>query len=470
MTLDAGRGVGGDATGAMLWQAWHTFGVDRLRRLPSVDELIRRHQGRLPRLVLATVIRGTLEAARTALAAEPDVDVESMVETAVVAATRRAGVPLINATGVILHTNMGRAAWSEEAVRRAVETARHATDLELDLTTGERGRRGSWVGELLSQLTGCEASLVVNNNAAAVLLALAASSKGRAVPVSRGELIEIGGAYRLPEVMEASGARLVEVGTTNRTRVDDYRTALQVHDCGAILKVHPSNYRVDGFAETPGVHDLGPAAAEAGVPLIYDIGSGLLARGATWMPAPLPEWLRHEPGARESLAEGADLVTFSGDKLLGGPQCGIIIGRGDLIARLRGHPMARAVRVDGVTLAALAATLEAYADDEVRRLPFWETALSPADEIAERAERIAEAVGAEVRVGTSSVGGGSAPGATLPTTLVWLGDADEMFERLLAHETPVVGRRFEGALVLDPRTVAPSEDETLIRVVLECRS
>jgi L-seryl-tRNA(Ser) seleniumtransferase len=403
------------------------------------------------------------------LTAGDDIDIDRMIEEAIRVTERASGVGVINATGVLLHTNLGRATWSEEAITRAAAAAGGPTALELDLETGSRGRRGSHVARLLRLLTGAEDALVVNNNAAAVMLSLAATSGGRAVPVSRGELIEIGGSYRLPEVIAASGARMVEVGTTNRTRIDDYRVALQIHECGAILRAHPSNYQVVGFTESATLVELALLAGQSGVPVIFDIGSGLLARQAPWMVTPLPEWLSDEPGARESLDEGADLVTFSGDKLLGGPQAGVIVGRSELISLLRAHPLARALRVDSVTYAALEATLEAYADGAIERIPFWDMALTAQETVSDRARRIAEAVDGQTRSGYSTVGAGSAPTSRIPTTLVWLPGEDGLFHRLLDLDVPVLARREDGSLVLDPRTIPPRCDETVIAAIHRCR-
>jgi L-seryl-tRNA(Ser) seleniumtransferase len=318
-------------------------------------------------------------------------------------------------------------------------------------------------------LTGAEAALIVNNNAAGLLLALAAIASGRAVPVSRGELIEIGGAYRLPEVIQASGARLVEVGTTNRTRIEDYLTATQVHDCGALLEVHPSNYTIEGFTQTASTAELADLSRQTGLPLIHDIGSGVLDLRGPWTGGVTPDWLAGEPGARQSLEDGADLVLFSGDKILGGPQSGIVVGRAELVNALRSHPLARALRVDGVTLAALAATLEAYADGDVSRIPFWAMATTPPDSLATRARALADALHGSVRPGHSAIGAGSAPGSGLPTTLVVLEGEDRLFGSLLARPTPVLSRRAGGALILDPRTMNPEDDAVVVESVLECR-
>jgi L-seryl-tRNA(Ser) seleniumtransferase len=376
---------------------------------------------------------------------------------------------VINATGVLLHTNLGRAPWSENAWSRAGEIALGYSNLELDLDTGGRGRRGGYVTALLRSLTEAEDAMVVNNNAAAVLLSLAALASGRAVPVARGELIEIGGAYRLPEVMAASGALLVEVGTTNRTRLGDYQTALQLHRCAAILKVHPSNYRVEGFTEEVGIEALAQLAAKHQVPLIHDIGSGLLDADLPWLQGDRPRWLAEEPAARQSLQSGAGLVLFSGDKLLGGPQAGVIVGNASLVGHLRSHPLARALRPDAVTLAALAATLEAYAGGPLDEIPFWRMALTPYRDLEQRAAYLAERLDGRVTEGHSAVGGGSAPGALIPSPLVTLDGQDHLYEALLGAEPPVLARREEGALIIDLRCVDQAADETIVSTVLKCR-
>lgn len=307
--------------------------------------------------------------------------------------------------------------------------------------------------------------MVVNNNAAALLLALAAVAGDRAVPVARGELIEIGGSYRLPSVMAASGARLVEVGTTNRTRVGDYRVAVQTHDCGALLKVHPSNYRVEGFSEEATLSELADLARDAGVPLLYDLGSGLLDADVAW----LPPWLREEPAARQSLEDGATVVMFSGDKLLGGPQAGVIVGAAAQVAVMRQHPLARPLRVDAVTYAALGATLEAFLDGPPTSIPFWRQALLAEPELTARSQRVARAVDGETEPGVSRVGAGSAPGIEIPSPVVRIAGRQDLFRCLLDAETPVLARRDTGDLVIDLRAVEPDDDESIVAAILKCR-
>jgi len=434
------------------------------RDLPSVDVLADRVESDLPRALVVDAARVALEQARSDIANGVPPEPHQTLRHAIRAMARAAGVRVINASGVLLHTNLGRAPWSTRAIDRASAAAAGYTNLELDIDTGKRSRRGEYAERLLQKLTGAESALVVNNNASALLLALAATSKDKAVPVSRGELIEIGGSYRLPEVMEASGARPIEVGTTNRTRLGDYHTAVQTYQCGAILKVHPSNYRVEGFTEETPLDELTSLARANGLPLIYDIGSGLLDAEAPW----LPHWLRGEPGARQALVAGADLVTFSGDKLLGGPQAGIMVGTEEIIATLRSNALTRALRVDGVTNAALAATLEEYLDGDVNDIPFWRHALLEDDDLRPRSEKLAEAVGGSMEAGASRVGAGSAPGIDIPTQQVRLAGKHTLYEALLAEEEPILARRDAGDLVLDLRAVDPDEDEAVAATILRC--
>jgi L-seryl-tRNA(Ser) seleniumtransferase len=435
------------------------------RDLPAVDRLIEQVESRLPRALFIAAARQGLDLARLEIAAGHDPDVHGVVEGMVRRFERSAGVRVVNASGVLLHTNLGRAPWSSKAIEAAIAAAGGYGNVELDLDTGERGQRGAHVSLLLRELTGAGDALVVNNNAAAVLLALAATSAGMSVPVSRGELIEIGGAYRLPAVMAVSGARMVEVGTTNRTRIGDYQVALQTHHCGAILKVHPSNFRVTGFTEETSADALAALAAANGIPLIYDIGSGLLDSSAPWLPA----WLRGEPGARQAISSGAGLVTFSGDKLIGGPQAGLIVGDQGSIATLRSHPLARALRADGVTLAALAATLEEHLEGPPTGIPFWSLAMADPSTLTRRCEVISKAVDGTVEPSTSAVGAGSAPGMEIPSPVIRIEGGHGMFACLLAAETPILARRDAGDLIIDLRAVDPADDELIIGALLKCR-
>jgi len=366
---------------------------------------------------------------------------------------------VVNATGVVLHTNLGRARLPEEAARAAARAATSATDLEVDRGTGKRGKRTSRAELLLTALTGAEDALVVNNNAAALVLALTALARRREVLVSRGELIEIGGEFRLPDILAASGAKLVEVGTTNRTRVQDYRGGLSTRTA-LLLKVHPSNYRVTGFAETPGADALAKLAHGAGVPLLYDIGSGLLEARRGVPP--------DEPTATEALRQGADLVCFSGDKLLGGPQAGVLLGRTDLIERLRRHPMARALRVDKMTVAALEIVLGMYARGESAHLPIWRALEERPTALRARAAALAETLPAASVVKAETVaGGGSLPGYSVPSYAVKLiaDRPEDLAARLRVGNPPVFCRVEDRALLFDLRTVEPDEDPRLARAI-----
>jgi L-seryl-tRNA(Ser) seleniumtransferase len=366
---------------------------------------------------------------------------------------------VVNATGVVLHTNLGRAPLSAAAREAVAEAAGYAT-VEYDLAAGARGRRGAAAEALLREATGAEAALVANNAAGALLLALGALARGREVVVSRGELIEIGGEFRLPQVMEAAGVVLREVGTTNRTHLRDY-TAAFGPETGLVLAVHPSNYRVEGFATRPALAELAALARQRGLALLHDVGSGLLAGQ-----------LGGEPSVPGSLAAGADLVLFSGDKLVGGPQAGLVVGRAELVGRLARHPLARAVRADKLTLAALEATLAAHLAGRRDELPVWRALLLTAADLEPRAAALAAAVGpaASLRAGTSVAGGGSLPGEGLESVLVEVdpGPAGEtaVLARLRAADPPVVARAERGRVVLDLRTVPPEQDELLARVLV----
>jgi L-seryl-tRNA(Ser) seleniumtransferase len=388
-----------------------------------------------------------VDAARAAVAAGDPESARARAE-AVAAALLR---PVVNATGVLLHTNLGRAPL---AAPPAVGGGRYA-NLELDLATGRRGSRSGHAAALLARAAGAEAALVVNNNAAAVLLVLAALAKGRSVIVSRGELVEIGGGFRVPDVMAQSGCRLVEVGTTNRTRLADYRSALD-DDVALILKVHQSNYRMIGFTEEVGFEAL----ATLGPPVVADIGSGLLDATTPWLDGPPPAWLAGEPAARQTLAAGAGLVSFSGDKLMGGPQAGIIAGRADLVAACARHPLNRALRPGGLVLAALQETALAYLRRDAYAIPFWRMAAIPVEVL--RARAAALGVG-DVVATTAVAGGGSVPGQEVPSAGIAV--PGDHTAALRANDPPVVARVHEGATVCDLRTVDPADDSVLADAV-----
>jgi L-seryl-tRNA(Ser) seleniumtransferase len=368
-------------------------------------------------------------------------------------------VPVINATGVILHTNLGRAPWAAEAIEAATRAAAGYSLIEFDRAAGRRGPRFRAAEKHLIDLTGGEDALVTINNAAALALAVGLAGR-RGVAVSRGELVEIGGGVRIPEIVRRAGARLVEVGTTNRTRAADFEAPLAEGRATVVLRVHPSNFVQSGFVETPDPMALAAIAHEHGAIVVDDLGSGALIDTARY-------GLAHEPMPGERLAAGADLVTFSGDKLLGGPQAGLIVGRADLIGRIRRDPLARAVRPDKVTLAALAATLGLYrAGLAATRIPVWRMIAAGPDELRARASAVRDAVSGAVRTRveiaemTSTVGGGSLPGETLPSAGLRVGGrgAAALAARLRASDPVVVGRVEAGAVLLDLRTVDPTAD------------
>jgi L-seryl-tRNA(Ser) seleniumtransferase len=439
------------------------------RGLPPVDQLVDwLGETTLPRPLVVQCARSAVDLARAEIARSGKADANRIAADLVAGLQRSTSQKVINASGVLLHTNLGRAPLSTRAAEAALAAAASYTNLEIDLDDGGRSTRGSYVGALLQALTGAEDALVVNNNAAAVLLALAATAPSRAVPVARGELIEIGGSFRLPLVMESGGARLVEVGTTNRTRLDDYATALQIHECGAVLKVHPSNYRVDGFVADVPVGHLADLAHSRDIALIHDLGSGLLDADAPWLAAK-PAWLSGEPGARQSIEAGADLVTFSGDKLVGGPQAGIIVGSAQAVDRLRRNSLARALRIDAMTDAALAATLEAYANGDASEIPIWHMAMLTESELSTRVDDLSSRIGGVSRPGESVVGAGSVPGVGIPTPQIVLEGEDHLHGGLLAAPQPVLTRRMDKDLVLDLRAVADEDDDVIADMVAGCR-
>jgi L-seryl-tRNA(Ser) seleniumtransferase len=426
----------------------------RLRDLPSVDELARTVDDPLA----VEAAREVLARARETIAAggSPG-DLAELLR----AELRGARAPrlrrVLNATGVIVHTNLGRAPLAAEALDRVVEAARGYSNLEYDLAEGRRGSRQEHVAAALRRLTGAEAALVVNNNAAAVLLALAALAEGREVVVSRGELIEIGDGFRIPDVLARSGARLREVGTTNRTRAADYERAVG-SETGALLRVHQSNFRVVGFTEQPSVAELAAVARRHGVPLVDDLGSGVLVA------------LEDEPSARESLAAGADLVCFSGDKLLGGPQAGVVVGRAELVERLRRHPLQRAVRADKLTLAALEGTLALYLEPAraAREVPVLRMLGESPEAVRARAARLAEAVGGEVEETVARVGGGALPLAEVASFACAVEEG--LAGPLRIGEPPVVGIVRDGRLLLDCRTLGDTEIEEVAAAVAAARA
>lgn len=432
--------------------------MDRLLSDPQTEGLLERFGRPL-----------TVEALRSALAwareehqeGRPVPDGEQLIGQAaqsLLAWTTPSLQPLINATGVIIHTNLGRAPLSEATRRAMGDAARGYTNLEYDLESGGRGTRYRHAEEMLLQLLEAEAALVVNNNAAAVLLALAALASRRRVVIARSQLVEIGGGFRVPEIMQQSTARLLEVGATNRVHLEDYEAALE-GKVALVMRAHRSNFRIVGFASEPSLPEITALAHRFDVPVLDDLGSGALIDTGRY-------GLGHEPMVQESLAAGADLVCFSGDKLLGGPQAGILVGRADLVARLKEHPLARAVRADKICLAGIAATLAHYLKDEViEQVPVWRMISASLEELEERAQAWAARLGrGEVISGQSTVGGGSLPGETLPSALLALPDPspNRLLARLRRTEPPIIARVLEDQVVLDPRTVLLEEEPALL--------
>jgi L-seryl-tRNA(Ser) seleniumtransferase len=454
-----------------------------LRRLPSV-EWLRQHatiaqqdEGEVkePDPRLTQFAREALANARAAIRHGEPLPAREELIVVVRARLREAQAPylreVINATGVIAHTNLGRAPLSERALQQMIAVARGYSNLEYDLTAGARGSRLTGARRALCELTGAEDALVMNNNAAAVLLTLAALAVGQEVIVSRGELVEIGGGFRIPEVLAQSGARLVEVGATNKTHLRDYTAAI-TPATAAILSVHPSNFRIIGFTERPDLAQIARIAHEAGLLHLHDLGSGATFGTEQW-------GLAHEPTVQESIAAGVDITCFSGDKLLGGPQAGVVVGRRALLARLERHPLMRALRSDKLTLAALEVTLRQHLTGAAQReIPVARMIATSLDELAARARRWAQefkalGLSATVETGESTVGGGSLPGETLPTMLcvVYENERAPDVAALAAHlrvATPsVIGRTLRARLLLDPRTVFPEQDALLFQVLRE---
>ena len=426
----------------------------QLRDLPSVDELARAVDDPLAVDAARTVLARAREEIRAGF--EPGDLMERVREEA--ATVRSPGLRrALNATGVVIHTNLGRAPLADAALERVREVGRGYSNLEYDVSAGGRGSRQDHVAAVLRRLTGAEAALVVNNNAAAVLLALAALAEGREVVVSRGELIEIGDGFRIPEVLDRSGAKLVEVGTTNRTRAADYDHAVGT-ETAVLLRVHQSNFRVVGFTERPRLAEVVAIGRRHGVPVVEDAGSGALTQ------------MQDEAPVRESIEAGADLVCFSGDKLLGGPQAGIVVGRAELVERLRGHPLQRALRGDKLTLAALEGTLGLYLEPEraLREIPVLRMLAEPVEAVHGRAERLAGLVDGRVEKTVGRVGGGALPLAELPSFACAV--EEELTAPLRSGEPPVVGVVRDGVLLLDCRTLSEADVDEVARAVLACRS
>lgn len=453
---------------------------NQLRQLPSVNELLQAPASQqlivqFSHNLVVYAIRTSLAQARTSIltgaSCPSSADLLAQVEDILHKEQQPHLHSVINATGVIINTNLGRAPLSQEALQAVQAVSQGYSNLEYDLAIGERGSRHAHTEDLLCELTGAEAAIVTNNNAAAVLLSLSTLANGREVIISRGQLVEIGGGFRIPDVMRQSGCSLVEVGTTNRTRIQDYATAL-TEQTALLLSVHPSNFLITGFTESTPLHALAELAHKNGLLVMEDLGSGCLLNSELY-------GLTHEPTPQERIAEGADVVCFSGDKLLGGPQAGIIIGKADIIARIGRHPLMRAVRIDKMTLAALEATLRHYQRGQATtHIPVWQMIAAPPEKIASRAahwvtELRNHGISARTQHGTSTIGGGSLPGETLPTTLLAL-DAmqvplplDELAKRLRLRPLPIITRIMHDALLLDPRTVLEEQDGEVVQALVE---
>ncbi len=450
---------------------------DKLRKLPSVDKLLQ--QDPLPAMVdthghqlVAESVRVELNTVRQQiLDGHPSPDENTLIQHIVSrlsADIRPSLQSVINATGVIIHTNLGRALLSQRAQTAMAQAASAYSNLEYDLEAGKRGSRYVHAADLLCRMTGAEDAVVVNNNAGAVILALTALAKNRDVIISRSQLVEIGGGFRIPDIMVQSGANLVEVGTTNRTYVRDYEQAIEAEQTGLLLTVHHSNYQITGFTAQPSLVELVELARRHDLPLMEDLGSGTLLDTS-------PYGLAHEPTIQESLSAGVDIVTASGDKLLGGPQSGLILGKANLIAKLKKHPLIRALRVDKTTLAALQATLLAYLENKaVEEIPVWQMIAADARQLSQRANKWRTSlqptvpnIQLNIVESASTVGGGSLPGQTLPTkALAISGDSiDTLAEKLRRTDPPIIARIEDDRLLFDPRTVLPEQDQSLITIL-----
>lgn len=442
--------------------------MSELRNLPSVDQLLQHPDlsaaiSKFGRPLTRDGIRFTLEELRQNFQAgakipELGVIIESIM-TKLSTWTEPTLKGVINATGVILHTNLGRSPLSSSALRAIADTASGYSSLEYDLNKGKRGSRSIHTEDMITHLTGADGALVVNNNASAVMLILTALARRRRVAVARSQLVEIGGGFRIPDVMKQSGAKLVEVGTTNRVHIQDYQRVIQEQPIVLILRAHQSNFKIIGFTTEPSLKELADLAQDAGLALVDDLGSGTLLNTEEY-------GLNHEPMVQESLAAGADLVCFSGDKLLGGPQAGIIVGRGDLVTKLKKHPMARAIRADKLCLAALSATLNHYLKNEAQReIPVWQMISATLEDISARAYKWHKVIGSgEVVQGESAVGGGSLPGETLPTMLLSIQreHAHRLMRKLRSMNPPIIARLDANRVLFDPRTVLENQEQLFL--------
>ncbi|BBB49005.1 L-seryl-tRNA(Sec) selenium transferase [Pelolinea submarina] len=445
--------------------------MNDLQNIPAVDSLLKTGTAQnlsalYGRELLLQALRGTLENLRAAVQSGKDISIPNTEK--ILADTERTLQhwleptlkPVINATGIILHTNLGRAPLSAETLQAMQAAAAAYSNLEFDLAAGKRGKRSVHAEELLQRLTGAESALVVNNNAAAVMLVLSALARGKRVIIAHSQLVEIGGGFRVPDVMRQSGAKLVAVGTTNRVHTADYERALQEESAALVLTAHHSNFKIIGFTTEPELSEIAAVTHSAGLPLVNDLGSGALLDTAVF-------GLKHEPTVQEALAAGADVICFSGDKLLGGPQAGIIIGRADLLDKIKRHPLARAVRADKLCLAGISATLIHYLKGEATaKVPVWKMISIDSAAIRQRAESWRQNLNyGEVIAGKSMVGGGSLPEESLPTWLLALPvkKANQFLSKLRSLPQPIIARIEDEQVVFDPRTVFPAQDPLVIQ-------
>ncbi len=446
--------------------------MNNLRTLPSIEQLLQTRRAAdliavYGRALTLDALRSTLADVRARLKPDPEAaapendSILSDAESRLSAWTKPTLRPVVNATGVILHTNLGRALLSNAAVKAMNEVSLGYSNLEFDLETGKRGSRLIHAETVLKKLTGAEAAAVVNNNASAVLLVLSALAARKRVVIARSQLVEIGGGFRVPDVMKQSGAKLVEVGTTNKVRLSDYEEAL-AESSGLVMRAHRSNFKLIGFTEEPGLEQIVSIAHKHNTVFVDDLGSGSFIDTSKY-------GMEHEPMVQESLAAGADVICFSGDKLLGGPQAGIIVGRADLIAKIKKHPLARAVRADKTCLAGITATLLHYLKDEAEReIPIWKMISMPLDEVKARAENWARELGAgSVSANEATVGGGSLPGESFPSYVLSLSvkSPDKFLKKLREQNPPIIARTENDKILFDPRTVLPEQDQLLITIL-----
>ena len=444
--------------------------MTNLRNIPSIDNLLTSHTSaeliaEFGRPLVLDALRAILDEIRAAYTKDntkpipPAATLLNLAGSRLEAWTQPTLYPVINATGVILHTNLGRAPLSPATIAAMDSVARNYSTLEFDMQTGKRGSRLIHAENIIKRITGAEAAIVVNNNASAVMLILSALANRRRVVIARSQLIEIGGGFRIPDVMKQSGAKLVEVGTTNKVHLADYKKAIEEEPIKLVMLAHRSNFKIIGFTQEPELAEIVDVAHKTNIPVVDDLGSGTLLATEKY-------GLIHERTVQESLAAGADIVSFSGDKLLGGPQAGIIIGRADLLAKIKKHPLARAVRADKVALAGITATLTHYLKDEAEReIPIWQMMSSTPAQIKNRAENWMKELGqGKVIAGESTVGGGSLPGESLPTWLLALNvkKPDKLLAQLRKQNPPVIARTENDRILLDPRTVLPEQEGALL--------